>query len=134
MNPPHIYAISDWAYSNMTSGGGNQCIVVRYSGRSRFLSCGPGCKPLLDALSYRTIFSFPLFGSMLLTSVRCWAGSGESGAGKTESAKFVIRQLIHLCHSTEHNVHALENKILQVNPLLEAFGNAQTIMNDNRYG
>ncbi|EGD79135.1 hypothetical protein PTSG_09865 [Salpingoeca rosetta] len=66
---------------------------------------------------------------------QCCVISGESGAGKTESAKYMIRHIIHLCHSGTTG-EVLENQILQVNPLLEAFGNAATIMNDNssRFG
>ncbi|XP_071853917.1 myosin-IIIa-like [Apostichopus japonicus] len=59
--------------------------------------------------------------------------SGESGAGKTESAKYLIGHIISHCSSSKPN---LQEKILQVNPLLEAFGNASTVMNDNssRFG
>lgn len=59
--------------------------------------------------------------------------SGESGAGKTESSKYLIGHIISHCSSSKPN---LQEKILQVNPLLEAFGNASTIMNDNssRFG
>ena len=58
--------------------------------------------------------------------------SGESGAGKTESTKHFIQHLIYLCLGNTR----LELQILQVNPLLEAFGNATTLMNDNssRFG
>jgi myosin heavy subunit len=56
--------------------------------------------------------------------------SGESGAGKTESAKFVVNYIIELCRpkldeAADVNLRAtsnLEEQILQVNPLLEAFG------------
>eukprot|EP00118_Oscarella_pearsei_P013160 m.102196 g.102196 ORF g.102196 m.102196 type:complete len:1038 (+) comp37156_c0_seq1:160-3273(+) len=63
---------------------------------------------------------------------QCCVISGESGAGKTETAKYMISQLIELCQGKS----ALEQKIIQVNPLLESFGNAQTVMNDNssRFG
>ncbi|CAG2185861.1 Chitin synthase,Chitin synthase chs-2,Chitin synthase chs-1 [Mytilus edulis] len=54
--------------------------------------------------------------------------SGESGAGKTESTKLMVKHLVYMCPNGSDDLH---NKIVQVNPLLEAFGNAQTIMNDN---
>lgn len=60
--------------------------------------------------------------------------SGESGSGKTESTKFMLR---HLMYSSVGNKDSLlQRKIIQVNPLLEAFGNAQTAMNRNssRFG
>lgn len=68
--------------------------------------------------------------------------SGESGAGKTESAKLFIKQIINLskrmasAEVEDDKSKGLEEKIVQLNPLLEAFGNAQTLMNDNssRFG
>ncbi|XP_060554144.1 uncharacterized protein LOC132715175 isoform X2 [Ruditapes philippinarum] len=59
--------------------------------------------------------------------------SGESGAGKTESTKYMIRHLMHISPSDDTK---LLDKIVQVNPLLEAFGNAATVMNGNssRFG
>ncbi|XP_071156753.1 chitin synthase chs-2-like [Mytilus edulis] len=54
--------------------------------------------------------------------------SGESGAGKTESTKLMVKHFVHMC---PHGNEDLHDKVVKVNPLLEAFGNAQTIMNEN---
>ena len=54
--------------------------------------------------------------------------SGESGAGKTESTKLMVKHFVHMCPQGSGDLH---DKVIEVNPLLEAFGNAQTIMNDN---
>ncbi|KAK4296506.1 hypothetical protein Pmani_030996 [Petrolisthes manimaculis] len=64
---------------------------------------------------------------------QCVVISGESGAGKTESANFLLKHLVTLGKAPNRN---LEDKILQVNPIMEAFGNAKTGINDNssRFG
>jgi myosin protein heavy chain len=55
---------------------------------------------------------------------------GESGAGKTENTKKVIQYLTEVASIDKH-VNQLQHQILQANPILESFGNAQTIRNNN---
>ncbi|XP_043189531.1 myosin heavy chain, muscle-like isoform X6 [Amphibalanus amphitrite] len=92
--PPHIFAISDGAYTDMMNNSENQ--------------------------------------SMLIT--------GESGAGKTENTKKVIMYFARIAPSGFKQQFAcggnLEDQVVQTNPVLEAFGNAKTVRNDNssRFG
>ncbi|XP_016964039.1 myosin heavy chain, muscle isoform X3 [Drosophila biarmipes] len=71
--------------------------------------------------------------SMLIT--------GESGAGKTENTKKVIAYFATVGASKKtdeaaKNKGSLEDQVVQTNPVLEAFGNAKTVRNDNssRFG
>ncbi|SCU90988.1 LADA_0F07470g1_1 [Lachancea dasiensis] len=72
--------------------------------------------------------------------------SGESGAGKTVSAKYIMRYFASveqanqsstaISENPHHEMSETERRILATNPIMEAFGNAKTTRNDNssRFG
>ena len=59
--------------------------------------------------------------------------SGESGAGKTQSAKYLMK---YITGQNTSQLSDIESAVLATNPLTEAFGNAKTVRNDNssRFG
>ena len=64
--------------------------------------------------------------------------SGECGAGKTVTTKIIMRYLATLSQQQTHHEEdvGIEAQVLQSNPILESFGNARTVRNDNssRFG
>mmetsp|Transcript_55699 Transcript_55699/g.121700 ORF Transcript_55699/g.121700 Transcript_55699/m.121700 type:complete len:1706 (+) Transcript_55699:265-5382(+) len=95
-----------------------------------FISTKPSTKPHVfntSNASYRGICDRQKSQTVLI--------SGESGAGKTETTKHVMKFLA-LAGSEDGAVTNVEKQVLESNPLLEAFGNARTLRNDNssRFG
>uniref|UniRef100_A0AAQ5Y0U8 Myosin, heavy chain 9a, non-muscle n=1 Tax=Amphiprion ocellaris TaxID=80972 RepID=A0AAQ5Y0U8_AMPOC len=107
-------------------------IVNMYKGKKRH-EMPPHIYAITDT-AYRSMMQDREDQSILCT--------GESGAGKTENTKKVIQYLAHVASSfksKKDQVSAageLEKQLLQANPILEAFGNAKTVKNDNssRFG
>mmetsp|Transcript_1151 Transcript_1151/g.1867 ORF Transcript_1151/g.1867 Transcript_1151/m.1867 type:complete len:1659 (-) Transcript_1151:525-5501(-) len=109
--PPHVYGIADRSFRIM--------MQTIEDSKSAAAKRGKG-----GALSDQSILV-----------------SGESGAGKTVTTKFIMQYLASLSqrsHSSEQEKGGqnIEQQVLQSNPILESFGNARTIRNDNssRFG
>ncbi|XP_077305052.1 myosin-11 isoform X2 [Lithobates pipiens] len=105
-------------------------IIDMYKGKKRH-EMPPHIYAIADT-AYRSMLQDREDQSILCT--------GESGAGKTENTKKVIQYLAVVASShkgkKETITGELEKQLLQANPILEAFGNAKTVKNDNssRFG
>ncbi|XP_033341895.2 unconventional myosin-Ie [Megalopta genalis] len=77
-----------------------------------------------------------MYRNMLIDNEsQCVIISGESGAGKTVAAKYIMSYIARVSGGGER-VQKVKDVILESNPLLEAFGNAKTVRNNNssRFG
>ncbi|XP_008294922.1 myosin heavy chain, fast skeletal muscle-like [Stegastes partitus] len=106
----------------------NQEVVLGYRGKKR-QEAPPHIFSISDN-AYQSMLTDRENQSILIT--------GESGAGKTVNTKRVIQYFATIAGSGDRKKDAgnLEDQIISANPLLEAFGNAKTVRNDNssRFG
>ncbi|KAJ5555676.1 hypothetical protein N7461_004146 [Penicillium sp. DV-2018c] len=67
---------------------------------------------------------------------QCVIISGESGAGKTEAAKRIMQYIASVSGGGDSSIQQTKDMVLATNPLLESFGNAKTLRNNNssRFG
>ncbi|OJJ84642.1 class I myosin myoA [Aspergillus glaucus CBS 516.65] len=67
---------------------------------------------------------------------QCVIISGESGAGKTEAAKRIMQYIASVSGGSDSSIQETKDMVLATNPLLESFGNAKTLRNNNssRFG
>ncbi|KAH9805036.1 Myosin-15 [Citrus sinensis] len=104
----------------------NVHMMEQYKG-APFGELSPHVFAVADA-SYRAMISEHQSQSILV--------SGESGAGKTETTKLIMQYLTFVGGRAAGDDRNVEQQVLESNPLLEAFGNARTVRNDNssRFG
>ncbi|XP_073224429.1 myosin-15-like [Cicer arietinum] len=104
----------------------NNHMMEQYKG-APFGELSPHVFAVADA-SYRAMMNGGQSQSILV--------SGESGAGKTETSKLIMQYLTFVGGRAVCDDRTVEQQVLESNPLLEAFGNARTVRNDNssRFG
>ncbi|KAD5317633.1 hypothetical protein E3N88_17579 [Mikania micrantha] len=104
----------------------NTHMMEQYKG-APFGELSPHVFAVADA-SYRAMIGDAKSQSILV--------SGESGAGKTETTKLIMQYLTFVGGRAASDDRTVEQQVLESNPLLEAFGNARTVRNDNssRFG
>jgi myosin-5 len=137
--PPHVYQTADTAYRIMMRGVENRALMNGSKQHNR------------NSTSRTKSETVSTDQSILV--------SGESGAGKTVTTKIVLNYFAMLskkasemsskssgfltssptkpkAQAVEVNDFSIERQVLQSNPILESFGNARTIRNDNssRFG
>ena len=134
--PPHVYGIADDSFRKMMS-------KLEESASNTSTSRGRKRRPASAICSSSALASSSCNQSILV--------SGESGAGKTVTTKFIMQYLAKLSKRSSHPDETtvaqptrsgekdkvdMEQQVLQSNPILESFGNARTIRNDNssRFG
>ena len=110
-----------------------ESVITRYHNSSNpFVTQPPHVYPVAHAALTRLQNGSTSSQSILV--------SGESGAGKTEATKICMQYLAKVdamaSGSASARAKALTDRVLQSSPILEAFGNAQTVRNDNssRFG
>lgn len=101
-------------------------VMERYKG-ARIEGLSPHVFTIAD-VAYREMIKEGRSNSILV--------SGESGAGKTETTKMLMRYLAYLGGHSGAEGRTVEQQVLESNPVLEAFGNAKTAKNNNssRFG
>ncbi|KAF0288631.1 Myosin-IB [Amphibalanus amphitrite] len=145
--PPHIYAVINGALTSLVEETRDQCILI--SGEEHELRAPAGricssTRAELVAIRGALEMLLRLEGGLAESPVIVCADSqaalatlaSESGSGKTEASKKILQYIGEVCSRTGAEVRSVRDRLIQSNPVLEAFGNARTVRNDNssRFG
>ena len=96
-------------------------VIASYKSKNR-LEMSPHVFAIADS-AYRNMMGYK--------DNQCIIISGESGAGKTEAAKQVMQFIANVSGGSNTSIQEVKNMVLATNPLLESFGCAKTLRNNN---
>lgn len=109
--PPHVFAIAESSYYHMNSYKENQCIII--SGESGAGKTGP-------------------YLSLSHTSVLSFLGYFWAPIDSTEAAKRIMQYIATISGGGQSSsIQEIKDMVLATNPLLESFGCAKTLRNNN---
>ncbi|SMQ50381.1 unnamed protein product [Zymoseptoria tritici ST99CH_3D7] len=101
-------------------------VLASYQGKNRL-----EVPPHVFAIAESTYYNMKAYNEN-----QCVIISGESGAGKTEAAKRIMQYIANVSGGSNSQIQEIKEMVLATNPLLESFGNAKTLRNNNssRFG
>ncbi|KIM32324.1 hypothetical protein M408DRAFT_14711 [Serendipita vermifera MAFF 305830] len=96
-------------------------IISRYKGKNRL-----EMPPHVFAIAEGAYYNMQAYKEN-----QCVIISGESGAGKTEAAKRIMQYIAAVSGGQDSSIQEIKDMVLATNPLLESFGCAKTLRNNN---
>ncbi|KAJ3929553.1 MAG: myosin-1 [Lentinula lateritia] len=96
-------------------------VLARYKGKNRL-----EVPPHVFAIAESAYYNMNAYHEN-----QCVIISGESGAGKTEAAKRIMQYVAAVSGGQDSSIQEIKDMVLATNPLLESFGCAKTLRNNN---
>ena len=122
MSTPQILPVScSWCNTFLDLGIYTDEVLQKYRGKNRL-----EVPPHVFAIAEGAYYNMNAYNEN-----QCVIISGESGAGKTEAAKRIMQYIAEVSGGQDSGIQDIKDMVLATNPLLESFGCAKTLRNNN---